>query len=247
MSILHLIGVDNEVEFDGKAIDKAVANIQGYANNKFDEDTIAQANDTLSDIKSEADSIDQLESISDNVSNLREEAESMFEREVRTLEYLESALGLMEGYENDHTEFGDLIYNIKEYIESAKEELTRGCGGSNHMIDKHILTNQDVSFDFIPTDFFYYYSPRAGDIYYKNDKWKINVSTYIGYGGLKVTPKFLSYEDCIYKDCYDKMVELGIDPKNVSELDLQLLKIVDNHNVPLYALFHEYSNTKIIE
>ncbi len=40
------------------------------------------------------------------------------------------------------------------------------------------------------------------------------------------------------------MVELGIDPKNVSELDLQLLKIVDNRNVPLYTLFYEHSKKK---
>jgi hypothetical protein len=241
MSILNLLGVD-EVDFDGRAIDKAVDSIKGYASNTFDEEEIDQANDALSDIKSEADSIDQLENISNNVSCLRDEAESMFEKEVITLKYLESALGLMEGYENDHTEFGDLIYNIKDYIESAKDELTNGCGGSHHMIDKHILTNQDVSFDFIPTDFFYYYSPKAGDVYYKNDKWKINVSTYIGrYNGLKITPQFLSYNNCIYKNCYDKMIELGIDPKNVSELDLQLLKIVDNHNIPLYTLFYEHS------
>lgn len=245
MSILHLLGIEDEVEFDGKGIDKVVTNIQGYANNKFDEKEIDQANDTLSDIKSEAESIDQLESISENISNLRDEAIGMFEREVKTIEYLESAIGLLKGYENDHTEFGDLIYNIKDYIESAKDELTNGCGGSHHMIDKHILTNQDVSFHFIPTDFFYDYSPREGDIYYKNDKWKINVSTYIGHGNrLIITPKSLSYNDCIYKNCYDKILELGIDPKNVSELDLQLLKIVDNHNVPLYTLFYEHSKNK---
>ncbi len=240
MSILNLIGVNDEVDFDGRAIDKAIANIQGYSNNKFDEDEVDQANDALSDIKSEAESIDQLENISDNVSCLREEAIGMFEREVKTIEYLESALGLMGGYEDDHTELGDLIYNIKDYIESAKEELL--CNGDyHHTIDKYALTNQDVSFDFIPTDFFYDYSPKTGDIYYKNDKWKINVSTYIGYGGLKITPKSLSYEDCIYKDCYDKMIELGIDPKSVSKFDLQLLKIVDNRNVPLYTLFYEHS------
>lgn len=244
MSILHLIGVDDEVEFDGKGIDKAIANIQGYANNKFDEDEVDQANDALSDIKSEADSIDSLENIGDNVSYLREEAEGMFEREVRTLKHLYLVLDLLERYSEEYTEFGDLLCNVKDRILDAKDELTNGCGGSHHMIDKYILTNQDVSFDFIPTDFFYDYSPRAGDVYYKNDKWKINVNTYIGYGGLKVTPQFLSYEGCIYKDCYDKMVELGIDPRSVSELDLQLLKIVDNHNVPLYILFYEYSNNK---
>lgn len=243
MSILHLIGVD-EVGFDGKAIDKAIANIQGYANNKFDEDEVDQANDTLSDIKSEADSITQLESISDNVSNLREEAECMFEKEVRTLKHLYLALDSLERYSEEYTEFGDFLCNVKDHILDAKDELTNGCGGSNHMVDKHILTNQDVSFDFIPNDFFYDYSPRAGDVYYKNDKWKINVSTYFGYGGLKITPQFLSYEGCIYKDCYDKMVELGIDPRCVSELDLQLLKIVDNHNVLLYTLFYEYSKNK---
>lgn len=241
MSILNLLGIEDEVEFDGKGIDKAVANVQGYSNNMFDEEEIDQANDALSDIKSEADSIDRLENISNNVSCLREEAESMFEKEVRTLNHLHLALDLLERYSEEYTEFGDFLCNVKDHILDAKDELTNGCGGSYHMIDKHILTNQDVSFDFIPTDFFYDYSPKTGDVYYKNDKWKINVSTYIGYGGLKITPQFLSYNDCIYKGCYDKMIELGIDPKNVSELDLQLLKIVDNRNVPLYTLFYEHS------
>lgn len=243
MSILNLLGVDDEVDFDGRAIDKAIANIQGCSNNKFDEEEIDQANDALSDIKSEADSIDRLENISNNVSNLREEAEGMFEKEVRTLNHLHLALDLLERYSEEYTEFGDFLCNVKDHILDAKDEITNGCGGSHHMIDKHILTNQDVNFDFIPTDFFYDYSPKAGDVYYKNGKWKINVSTYIGYGGLKVTPQFLSYNDCIYKDCYDKMVELWIDPKSVSELDLQLLKVVDNHNVPLYTLFYEHSKS----
>jgi hypothetical protein len=243
MSILNLLGID-EVEFDGKGIDKAVANIQRHSNNKFDEESVDQANDALSDIKSEADSIDQLENISNNVSCLRDEAESMFEKEVRTLNHLHLTMSLLERYSEEYTEFGDFLCNVKDHILDAKDELTNGCGGSYHTIDKHILTNQDVSFDFIPTDFYYDYSPRDGDVYYKKNKWKINVSTYVGYSGLKVTPKFLSYEGCIYKDCYDKMVELGIDPKNVSDLDLQLLKIVDNHNVALYDLFYEHSKNK---
>jgi len=238
MSILHLFNID-EVEFDGKGIDKAVANIQGYANNKFDEEEIDQANDTFSDIKSEADSIDQLETISNNVSCLREEAEGMFEREVRTLQSIKAAMEMIE--KSNTTD--DFLWEIHTHLCDAQLELTNN-GNSHHTISKYQLTNQDVSFDFIPTDFYYDYSPRDGDVYYKKNKWKINVSTYVGYSGLKVTPKFLSYEGCIYKDCYDKMVELGIDPKNVSDLDLQLLKIVDNHNVALYDLFYEHSKNK---
>lgn len=238
MSILHLIGVDAVVEFDGKAIDKAVTNIQGYSNNKFDEDSVDQANDTLSDIESETKSIDTLEQISNNVSCLREEAENMFEREVKSLQSIKAAMDMIE--KSNTTD--DFLWEIHAHLCDAQLELTDN-GNSHHIISKYQLTNQDISFDFIPNDLFYDYSPRAGgDVYYKNDKWKINVSTYVGYSSLKMTPKSLSYNGCIYKDCYDKMIELGITPKNVSELDLQLLKIVDNHNVPLYTLFHNHLN-----
>ena len=40
MSLLHLLGVDNDLSFDGKGLDKAIDNIKGYTNNKFSEDDI---------------------------------------------------------------------------------------------------------------------------------------------------------------------------------------------------------------
>ena len=44
MSLLHLLGVDNDLSFDGKGLDKTVDNIKCYANNKFSEDDIDSAN-----------------------------------------------------------------------------------------------------------------------------------------------------------------------------------------------------------
>ena len=66
---------------------------------------------------------------------------------------------------------------------------------------------------------------------------KFELSTYIGYGGLRITPKTVRYKHLDFCKCYDKIVEIGLDPQKLTIEDVQLLKIVDNQNKLVYNLF----------
>lgn len=132
MSLLHLLGVDDDISFDGKGIDKAIDNIKGYANNKF-------------------------------------------------IKY--------------------------------------------------------VDFDFIPETAVLNPSDKSGSVCYISGDWEFDLSTYVGYNGLRLTPKTIRFKHLDFCKAYDKVVEIGLDPKNLTIEDVQLLKIVDNQNKLVYNLF----------
>lgn len=238
MSLLHLLGCDDDLSFDGKGLDKTVDNIKSYANSKFNEDEIDRANDVLSDILSCAESIDTLENISNNVDCLVEVTDNLVSDLSTVYKKLDNIKQFIDVYyllnknEND-----DLDFIYSETVD-ALDELDRHL---DFKIDtKSIFDNKQVkycSFDFIPDSATLNRSDKSGSVSYANEDWEFTLSTYVGYGGLRMTPKTIQYGHLDFCKAYDKIVEVGLDPHNISVEDLQLLKILDKNNELIYNLF----------
>lgn len=243
MSLLHLLGVDNDISFDGRGLDKIVDSIKGYANNKFQEDEIEQANDTLIDILSCAESIDTLENISNNVDNLVNSTENLVLSHIAVYKILkqisEEASKYCDSDNKQHIQ--DLLLCIAEQAEDAMYHLNQELhieiepkylfGTENNKFIKY------VDFDFIPETAVLSHSDKSGQVCYASKDWEFELSTYAGYSGLRMTPKTIKYKHLDFCKAYDKIAEIGLDPKKLTIEDVQLLKIVDNQNELVYNLF----------
>lgn len=243
MSLLHLLGVDNDLSFDGKGLDKAIDNIKGYANNKYSEDDIDSVNTTLEDILSCAESIDSLENISNNVDNLVNSTENMVLSHISVYKILKQISEEASKYcdPNNKQHIQDLLQCIAEQAEDAMYHLNQELhieiepkylfGTENNKFIKY------VDFDFIPETAVLSHSDKSGQVCYASGDWEFDLSTYVGYSGLRMTPKTVSYKHLDFCKCCDKITEIGLDPKNLTIEDVQLLKIVDNQNGLVYNLF----------
>lgn len=243
MSLLHLLGVDDGLSFDGKGLDKAVDNIKGYANNKYSEDDIDSANSTLEDILSCVESIDTLENISNNVDSLVEATEGLLHSHIAVYKILkqisEEASKYCDSDNKQHIQ--DLLQCIAEQSDDAMNYLNQELnveiepkylfGTENNKFIKY------VDFDFIPETAVLNHSDKSGQVCYASKDWEFELSTYVGYGGLRMTPKAIRYKHLDFCKADDKIVEIGLDPKNLTIEDVQLLKIVDNQNKLIYNLF----------
>lgn len=235
MSLLHLLGIDDDLQFDGKGLDKAVDNIKGYANNKFSEDEIDSANGTLEDILSCAESIEVLENISNNVDTLVNATEGLLHSHISVYHILKNLKEFAETYDTD-----EMYYVFKESSDAMNylnQEL-------NVEIEPKYLFGTEKSkfidycnFDFMPDSAILSSSDKSGQVCYVSGDWEFELSTYVGYGGLRMTPKTIRYKHLDFCKAYDKIVEIGLDPKNLTIEDVQLLKIVDNQNELVYNLF----------
>lgn len=243
MSLLHLLGVDNDLSFDGKGLDKAIDNIKGYANNKYSEDDIDSANSTLEDILSCAESIDSLENISNNVDNLISSTESLVLSNITVYKILkqisEEASKYCDSDNKQHIQ--DLLLCIAEQADDAMCHLNQELhieiepkylfGTENNKFIKYL------DFDFIPDSAVLSHSDKSGSVRYTSGAWEFDLSTYVGYSGLRMTPKTVRYKHLDFCKCCDKITEIGLDHKDLTIEDVQLLKIVDNQNDLVYNLF----------
>lgn len=243
MSLLHLLSVDNDLSFDGKGIDKTVDNIKGYANNKFSEEDIDSANSALEDILSCVESIDTLENISNNVDGLVEATEGLLHSHIAVYKILkqisEEASKYCDSDNKQHIQ--DLLLCIAEQADDAMYQLNQELhveiepkylfGTENNKFIKY------VDFDFIPEVAVLSHSDKSGQVCYASGDWEFELSTYVGYSGLRMIPKTLKYKHLDFCKAYDKIAEIGLDPKNLTIEDVQLLKIVDNQNELVYNLF----------
>ena len=243
MSLLHLLGVDDDISFDGKGLDKTVDNIKGYANNKFSEDGIDSANSTLEDILSYAESIDALENIITNVDNLVNSTENLILSHITVYKILkqisEEASKYCDSDNKQHIQ--DLLLCITEQADDAMYHLNQEVhieiepkylfGTENNKFIKYL------DFDFIPDSAVLSYSDKSGQVCYASGDWEFDLSTYVGYSGLRMTPKTVRCKHLDFCKCYDKITKIGLDPKNLTIEDVQLLKIVDNQNKMVYNLF----------
>lgn len=243
MSLLHLLGVDDDLSFDGKGLDKTVDNIKGYANNKFSEDDIDSANSTLEDILACAESIDILENISINVDTLVNSTENLVLSHIAVYKLLkqisEEASKYCDSDNKQHIQ--DLLQCIAEQAEDAMYHLNQELhveiepkylfGTENSKFIKY------VDFDFIPETAVLSHSNKSGQVCYASKDWEFELSTYVSYDGLRITPKTVRYKHLDFCKCYDKITKIGLDPKNLTIEDIQLLKIVDNQNKLVYNLF----------
>jgi hypothetical protein len=243
MSLLHLLGVDNDLSFGGKGLDKAIDNIKGCANNKYSEDDIDSANSTLEDILSCAESIDVLENISNNVDNLVNSTENMVLSHISVYKILkqisEEASKYCDSDNKQHIQ--DLLLCIAEQSDDAMYHLNQALnveiepkylfGTENNKFIKYL------DFDFIPESAVLSHSDKSGQVCYASGDWEFDLSTYVGYSGLRMTPKTVRYKHLDFCKCYDKITEIGLDPQKLTIEDVQLLKIVDNQNKLVYNLF----------
>lgn len=243
MSLLHLLGADNDLSFDGKGLDKAIDNIKSYANNKFSEDDIDSANSTLEGILSCAESIDSLENISNNVDSLVEATEGLLHSHIAVYKILKQISEEASKYcDSDNKQrIQDLLLCIAEQADDAMYHLNQELhieiepkylfGTENNKFIKYL------DFDFIPDSAVLSHSDKSGQVCYASGDWEFDLATYVGYSGLRMTPKTVRYKHLDFCKCYDKIVEIGLDPKNLTIEDVQLLKIVDNQNGLVYNLF----------
>ena len=240
MSLLHLLGVDNDLSFDGKGLDKTVDNIKCYANNKFSEDDIDSANGTLEDIVSCAESIDTLENISNNVDTLVNSTENLLLSHITVYKILKQISEEASKYcdPNSKQHFQDVLTCLAEDAEEAmshlNQELSIEIEIKDEFGDKFIPY---IDFDFIPDTAILNRSDKSGVVSYANGDWEFTLGTYVGYGGLRMTPKTIQYKNLDFMKGYDKIVEAGLDPQKLTVEDVQLLKIVDSQNKLIYNLF----------
>ena len=240
MSLLHLLGVDNDISFDGRGLDKTVDSIKGYANNKFSEDDIDSANSTLEDILSCAESIDTLENISNNVDTLVNSTENLLLSHIAVYKILKQISEEASKYcdPNSKQHFQDVLTCLAEDAEEAmshlNQELSIEIDIEDMFTDKFIPY---IDFAFIPDTAILNRSDRSGLVCYVSGDWEFTLSTYVGYGGLRMTPKTIQYKHLDFMKGYDKIVEAGLDPQKLTVEDVQLLKIVDSQNKLIYNLF----------
>ena len=133
------------------------------------------------------------------------------------------------------------MYYVLKEVEDSMDRLNQNinfeiepkymCGQWDNRFVKYIR------FDFIPDTFMLNGSDKSGSVCYTNRDWEFTLATYVGYGGLRMTPKTIQYRHIDFCKAYDKIVEVGLDPKNISVEDLQLLKILDKDNEIIYNLF----------
>ena len=242
MSLLHLLSVDNDLSFDGKNLDKTIANIKGYANNKFSEDDIYSANGVLEDILSCAESIDTLEYISNNVTDLEFRTNQLIDTNLIVFKILKRISNMASEYceANNKQHILDLLHTITEEAEDGISEL-------NTVLDYQLCFRNTFSADnfkfkqymipFVPKEAVLSHSDKSGQVCYAAGDWEFELLTHVGYGGLRMTPKTIRFKHLDFCKAYDKIVEIGLDPKNLSVEDVQLLKIVDNNNGLVYDLF----------
>lgn len=243
MSLLHLLGCDDDLSFDGKGLDKTVDNIKSYANSKFSEDDVDRANDALSDILSCAESIDTLENISNNVDCLVEVTEGLLHSHTAVYKILkqisEEASKYCDSDNKQHIQ--DVLHCLAEQAEDGMNYLNQEL--SVEIDAKYVFGTENnkyikyCNFDFIPDSAILNHSDKSGVVSYTNGDWEFILATHVGYRGLQMTPKSIYYKHLDFCKVYDKIVEVGLDPHKIYVEDLQLLKILDNSNELIYNLF----------
>lgn len=242
MSLLHLLGVDDGFSFCGKDIDKTVDNIKGYANNKFSEEDIDSANGTLEDILSYAESIDSLENISNNVTDLEFRTNQLIGTNLVVFKILKRISNMASEYceANNKQHIQDLLHTVAEEAEEGINELNTVL---DYQLDFHNTFSADYFkfkqyiTSFVPREAILSHSYKSGQVCYVSGDWEFELSTYVGYGGLRMTPKAIRFKQLDYCKACDKIAEIGLDPQKLTIEDVQLLKIVDNHNSLIYDLF----------
>ena len=124
----------------------------------------------------------------------------------------------------------DAMYHLNQelHIEIEPKYL---FGTENNKFIKYL------DFDFIPDSAVLSHSDKSGQVCYASGDWEFDSSTYVGYSGLRMTPKTVRYKHLDFCKCCDKITEIGLDPKDLTIEDVQLLKIVDNQNELVYNLF----------
>lgn len=238
MSLLHLLGVDDDLSFCGKDIDKTIDNIKGYANSKFSEDDIDSANGTLEDILSCAESIETLENISNNVDNLAEATDNLVSdlssvyKKLDTIKQFIDVYYVLNDKENDDLDF--IYTETVDAMDEMDRHLQFKIKIEDNFTDKFIPY---IDFDFMPDSAILSRSDKSGQVCYVSGDWEFELSTYVGYSGLKMTPKTIKHKYIDFCKAYDKIIEIGLDPQKLTIEDVQLLKIVDNGNSLVYDLF----------
>lgn len=240
MSLLHLLNVDDNLLFDGKSVDNHIRNASNYCGTKFEEDEGELANGTLEDIHSELNNIESLENISNNVDNLVSATEGLLHSHIAVYKILkqisEEASKYCDSDNKQHIQ--DVLHCLAEQAEDGmnylNQELNIEIETKDEFTDKFIPY---VEFDFIPDSAVLNRSDKSGVVSYTNGDWEFTLGTYVGYGGLRMTPKTIQYRHLDFCTAYDKIVEVGLDPHKISVEDLQLLKILDKDNELIYNLF----------
>lgn len=238
MSILNLLGVDhNSLEFDGKSYDKVINNIASLSNNKYEESNIELANDCLSDINSEASSLDSLEDISNNVENLRSCAEDLFNKCINTMKDLMSLEKFIGNLDINEEIKDEILERIDYAIEDVKIDNTV-IHVSSVFKNTHNIDLSSLKFDFIPHEAVFSHEWKPYHVVYSHEDWTVDVKTFVNYRGtVDLTGYNLLYKDKDYFKAYNKIIEVGIDPHNLTKQDGQLLSILDNQNKEVYSLF----------
>lgn len=245
MSLLHLLGIDDDLSFDGKGLDKTIDNIKGYAKSSFTEDEIDDANSTLEDILASAESINSLEKISDNIESFVDTTDALISdlssvyKKLDTIKQFIDTYYLLNEKENDELDF---IYSeTVDAIDELDRNLQFKIQTKDVFGDKLIPY---VNFNFIPDFAILHNSNRSGLVCYKEGSWEFELFTYVGYGGLRMTPKSIQYKHLDFCKACDKVFELGIDPENVSDEDYSLLMMLDEHNKVIYDMFKDNRKDK---
>lgn len=139
---------------------------------------------------------------------------------------------------NSKQHFQDVLTCLAEDAEEAmshlNQELSIEIDIEDMFTDKFIPY---IDFDFIPNTAILNRSDISGLVCYVSGDWEFTLSTYVGYGGLRITPKTIQYKHLDFIKGYDEIVEAGLDPKKLTVEDVQLLKIVDSQNKLIYNLF----------
>lgn len=248
MSLLHLLGVDNDLQFDGKGLDKTIDNIKGYAKSSFTEDEIDDANSTLEDILSSAESIDSLEKISDNVAELESTTTELVYSNLSVYKILKRISSIASEYcdVDNKQHIQDVLLTIAEEAEDGIAELNCYFPFEMSVTGLFGLTSMSkyCNFKFVPDVVLFSGSDKSGEVTYVSGDWTFVISTYIGYGGLKKTPKSIQYKHLDFCKACDKAFELGINPENVSDEDYSLLMMLDEHNKIIYDMFKDNRKDK---
>lgn len=244
MSLLHLLGIEDNVNFDGKSYDKVINNITSLTNGKYDESTVEMANDCLSDINAEATSLDALEDISNNLDNLVNSTENLLHSHIAVYKILKQISEEASKYcdSNNKQHIQDTLHCLAEQAKDGMNYLNQEL--NIEIETKYVFGTENnnfikyCGFDFIPETAILNRSDKSGTVCYVSGNWEFILGTRVDYySGLKMTPKSIQFKHFDFCKCYDKIIEVGLDPHNLNLEDLQLLKILDNSNIEVYNLF----------
>lgn len=169
---------------------------------------------------------------------------------------IDNLVSATEGLLHSHVAVYNILKNLKEFAETYDtdemyyvfKETSDALNYLNQELNveiepKYLFGTENnkfikyVDFDFIPDSAILSRSDKSGQVCYTSKDWEFELSTHVGYGGLRMTPKAIRYKHLDFCKAYDKIVEIGLDPQKLTIEDVQLLKIVDNQNELVYNLF----------